>query len=138
MSDDEEVYEYDYGSDQDYSDDAMEDGGEEGNNGKIEKDPELYTEKAWEGISKLPQYAEKYKSQMVEAIHLLYALYDEGNEGLTQRILNKVDYDKSKFEKKIEEYVQKQPKVSDVSQKSIGRTLELVLIKAKSIFFDLN
>ena len=95
--------------------------------------PQIYTEKAWDAVSKVPQYADKYSNQMVEATHLLRALFDEGGEGLTQRILQKADIDKKILDKKLEDFMSKQPRVSDVSQKSIGRTFEQTLIKAGSL-----
>ena len=95
--------------------------------------PQLYTEKAWDAVSKVPQYADKYSNQMVEATHLLRALFDEGGEGLTQRILQKADFDKKILDNKLDEFMSKQPRVSNVSQKSIGRSLEQTLIKAGSL-----
>ena len=51
--------------------------------------PDLYTEKAWESIQKLPQYAESLEHQYVEPEVLLISLLDEGSGGLTHRILVK-------------------------------------------------
>lgn len=51
--------------------------------------PELYTEKAWENIAKLPGYGDKYGTQFLEATHILRSLLDDGPAGLAQRILFK-------------------------------------------------
>jgi len=101
--------------------------------------PQLYTERAWEGIAKLPQYGDQYQNQMLEATHLLKALLDEGGEGLTQRIFKKEEVDLQAVENSLESYMGRQPRISDTSQKSVGKSLEAALTKAgalKSEFGD--
>ncbi len=61
--------------------------------------PERYTEKAWNAISTLPAYAEKYNQQYAEATLVLKALLDDGPAGLTQRVLKKAGVDISSFER---------------------------------------
>ncbi|RYG69019.1 AAA family ATPase [archaeon] len=95
--------------------------------------PNLYTEKAWESVAKLPQYADQYSVQQLEAIHLVKALYDEGPEGLTRRILTKAGADNRQLESKLDELLTKLPRVSDTSTKSMGRTLQDCLNKASAI-----
>ena len=95
--------------------------------------PELYTESAWGCMAKLPQYCDMYSNQMVEATHLLKALLDEGADGLAQRVLQKAGLDATTVDSKLDAYMRKQPKVSDVSNKSMGRTLDAVLAKANII-----
>lgn len=85
--------------------------------------PNIYTEKAWDAIGKLPSYGDKYSTQNLEACHLLRALLDEGAAGLTQRILAKAGVETKTLDRKLEDYLSKQPKVSDTSSKSIGRTM---------------
>lgn len=89
--------------------------------------PNLYTERAWESISKLPQYGQKYSTQTLESTHLLRALFDEGAAGLTQRILSKAGIDVALFDKKLEDFLKKQPKVSDTSSQVMGQTLTACL-----------
>jgi hypothetical protein len=51
--------------------------------------PELYTENAYLSITRLPQYADKYKTQHIEATHILKSILEEGPTGLAQRALTK-------------------------------------------------
>lgn len=95
--------------------------------------PNIYTEKAWDSIAKLPQFADKYSTQNLEATHLLRSLIDEGPNGLAQRIISKAGVDPSLFEKKLEDYLLKQPKVSDTTNKIMGSTLMSCLSKASNI-----
>jgi hypothetical protein len=44
--------------------------------------PQIYTEKAWDAIAKLPAYAKKYSTQYAEASLVLRALLDDGPAGL--------------------------------------------------------
>ncbi|KAJ1428570.1 ClpB protein [Ochromonadaceae sp. CCMP2298] len=95
--------------------------------------PNLYTEKAWEAVSKLPQFADKYSAQTLEATHLLRALLDEGPAGLTQRILVKAGMDVVAVDTKLETYMNRQPKVSDTSTKIMGKSLQECLAKSLTI-----
>ena len=95
--------------------------------------PNGYTEKAWDSIAKLPQFADKYSTQYLEAVHLLRSLIDEGESGLAQRILAKAGIDCKLFEKKLEDYLQSQPRISDTSNKMMGQTLTNCLSKASAI-----
>jgi ATP-dependent Clp protease ATP-binding subunit ClpB len=98
--------------------------------------PQLYTERAWEGIAKLPQYGDQFQNQMLEATHLLKALLDEGGEGLTQRIFKKAEVDLQAVENSLESYMGRQPRISDTSQKSMGKSLEAALTKAGALKSD--
>lgn len=98
--------------------------------------PNLYTEKAWESIAKLPQYADKYSTQNLEATHLLKSLLDEGPSGLTQRILSKAGIDSKIVDSKLEDFLRKQPRVSDTSTKTMGRSLQDCLTKAINLRQD--
>ena len=87
------------------------------------QNPNTYTEKAWDAIAKLPQYGDKYSTQSLEATHLLRALLDEGPGGLTHRILAKAGVDVKAVDSKLEDHLSKQPRVSDVSTKIMGKSL---------------
>jgi ATP-dependent Clp protease ATP-binding subunit ClpB len=95
--------------------------------------PNSYTEKAWEAIQKLPQYGDKYSAQYVEAPILFKSLLDEGQGGLTQRILAKTGTNINVIDKTLEDYLNKQPKVSDTSQKALGKSMIDALNKAQQI-----
>lgn len=51
--------------------------------------PELYTENAFQSIVRLPQYADKYKTQYIEATHILKSILEEGPTGIAQRAIIK-------------------------------------------------
>ena len=92
--------------------------------------PNLYTEKAWDAVAKSPQYCEKYSTQYVEAPLLLKALLEEGPTGLTQRIMIKAGVDMKTFDTELEGYLLKQPKVSDTTNKMMGKSMEKCLTKS--------
>ena len=97
------------------------------------QDPNTYTEKAWDAISKLPQYGDRFSTQHLEATHLLHGLLDEGPGGLTQRILAKAGLDPNVVNTKLEQHLTKQPRVSDTTNKMMGQSLMTAL--ANSISF---
>lgn len=92
-----------------------------------------YTEKAWDCVAKLPQYADKYSTQYVEATHLLRAILDEGPAGLGQRILAKAGVDVKQIDSNLEQYLKRQPKISDTSNKAMGRTMMDCLTKSNGL-----
>lgn len=94
--------------------------------------PNLYTEKAWDSVAKLPQYGDEYNAQSLEAHHLFSSLVDEGEQGLAQRILAKANVDIPVLKSKLENYLRKQPKVSDTSNKVMGQSLLQSLTKSNS------
>lgn len=100
--------------------------------------PNLYTEKAWDAIAKLPQYADKYSTQYVEATHILRALLDEGPAGLAQRIIFKAGGDVKVLEKSLEEHFSKQPRISDTSTKAMGKSMTDCLTKANNFKRELG
>jgi ATP-dependent Clp protease ATP-binding subunit ClpB len=87
------------------------------------QNPNTYTEKAWDAVAKLPQYGDKYSTQSLEATHLLRGLLDEGPGGLAHRILSKAGVDAKVVDTKLEDHLSKQPRVSDVTSKIMGKTL---------------
>jgi len=101
--------------------------------------PNMYTEKAWQAVSNMPQYGDKYSTQTLEATHLLKALLDEGPSGLTQRILAKAGIDTNSFDQKLDSHLRSLPRVSDVSNKRLGQSALSSLMKSisfKSEFGD--
>mmetsp|Transcript_38586 Transcript_38586/g.49225 ORF Transcript_38586/g.49225 Transcript_38586/m.49225 type:complete len:958 (-) Transcript_38586:264-3137(-) len=96
-------------------------------------DPEAYTEKAFEAVSKLTKLADKAEVQIVESELLLKALLDEGPNGLAQRIIYKAGGDSAALIKELNEYIGKLPRVSDPSNKSMGSILNGVLAQALAL-----
>jgi ATP-dependent Clp protease ATP-binding subunit ClpB len=101
---------------------------------------EIYTEKAWDAIGKLPQYAEKYKQSFIEPELLLKSLLDEGPAGLVQRVFFKAGIDNTELDASLQKYIAKLPKIaSGPVGRSFGEQLMKVLIRAneyKSEFGD--
>jgi len=95
--------------------------------------PNLYTEKAWDSIAKLPQYAQRYSTQSLESVHLLRSLLDDGPGGLAQRIFVKAGVEVDIIDRKLEEFLKKQPKVSDTSNQVMGPTLLNCLQSCQSL-----
>eukprot|EP01035_Chromulina_nebulosa_P018228 gene18228-23897_t len=96
--------------------------------------PNIYTEKSWDSIAKLPQYATKYSVQFIESPLLLKALIDDGPGGLTQRIISKAGYDANKFDRRLEDYLKAQNKVTGSdSNKLAGKSLLDTITKASEL-----
>jgi ATP-dependent Clp protease ATP-binding subunit ClpB len=98
------------------------------------QNPNSYTEKAYDAIAKLPQYADKYSTQYVEAPLLLRSLLDD-KAGLGRRILDKAGVDGNAINTNLDAYLNKQPKVSGSGdmQKSFGRSAMDCLTQANTI-----
>jgi ATP-dependent Clp protease ATP-binding subunit ClpB len=100
--------------------------------------PNLYTEKAWDSVAKLPQYAEKYTIQYVEASLLLKSLLDDGPDGLAQRIISKAGGNAKKIDASLESHFKKQPKVVGADNKIMGKTMLECLTKANNFKIDMG
>ena len=100
--------------------------------------PQLYTEKAWDAIGKLPAYAKKYSTQSAEAALVLRALCDEGPSGLAQRVIKQAGVEYKNMDQKLEEALQKLPRTSnmDPSQVSMARSMSDCLSKAGQLRRD--
>ena len=100
--------------------------------------PQLYTEKAWDAIGKLPSYAKKYSTQSAEAALVLRALCDEGPSGLAQRVIKQAGVEYKAIDQKLEDALQKLPRTSniDTSQVSMGRSMSDCLSKAGQLRRD--
>eukprot|EP00922_Rhytidocystis_sp_ex-Travisia-forbesii_P049439 GHVS01073586.1.p1 GENE.GHVS01073586.1~~GHVS01073586.1.p1 ORF type:complete len:885 (-),score=147.73 GHVS01073586.1:851-3286(-) len=92
-----------------------------------------YTEKAWESMSQLNTIADRMQSGYVEAEMLLKALFDDGPDGLCQRILYKTGCDIDKLSVELSEHINSQPRMSMgfSEQKVLGKTLQNVLATAR-------
>ena len=100
--------------------------------------PQLYTEKAWESVGKLPGYAKKYNTQYAEASLLLRAILDEGPSGLAQRVIKQAGLEYNNVDSKLEEALAKLPKVASVDPTSVsmGRSMSDCLSKAGQLRRD--
>ncbi len=92
--------------------------------------PEKFTEKAWEAIVKTPDIAKQNQHQQIESEHLLKSLLEE--EGLAVSIFNKADVSITRLRDKIDEFINRQPKVKNVSESVyLGKSLDTLLDRAE-------
>jgi len=93
-------------------------------------DPNKFTEKAWEAIAKTPDVAKQNQHQQIETEHLLKALLEQ--DGLAISILNKAGVSVPKVRDKVDQYIQKQPKITNPSESIyLGRSLDKLLDNAE-------
>lgn len=100
-----------------------------------------YTETAWSSISALTKVADYYQSSNVEAPFLLDVMLNpskhnagENSEAATkvvEKALNKAGVNVKDLRSELESYLSRQVRVSDNSQKAMGRTLQKVLETAR-------
>ncbi|MFN3926043.1 MAG: ATP-dependent chaperone ClpB [Pseudanabaenaceae cyanobacterium] len=93
-------------------------------------DPNQFTEKAWEAIVKSQDVARRWQNQQLEAEHLLMAILAQ--EGLAKTILTALGIDINRWQRQLEEFAMRQPRVSKVEQLYLGRSLETWLDRADS------
>ncbi|MEY2985186.1 MAG: ClpB protein [Cyanobacteriota bacterium] len=92
--------------------------------------PNQFTEKAWEAIAKTPEVAKHHQQQQIETEHLLKALLEQG--GLAASIFNKAGVSVPRVRDKINDFIQKQPKLSNPSESIyLGRSLDKLLDNAE-------
>jgi len=101
--------------------------------GSSSLNPDLFTEKAWDAVARLPSLADENSAQMVESELLLKSLLNEGPQGLANRILYKAGADVPGLEAELDKYIASQPRVSDNSNKVMGSTLNKVMSTAQKI-----
>jgi ATP-dependent Clp protease ATP-binding subunit ClpB len=91
--------------------------------------PEQFTEKAFQAITNTLDVAKTAQQQQMESEHLLKALLEQ--DSLTTSILTKAGVDLSKFRQGLENYIQKQPKISGtISSVYLGRSVDALLDRA--------
>ena len=93
--------------------------------------PNQFTEKAWEAIARTPEIAKASHQQQLESEHLMKALLDQ--EGLATSIFNKLEVPVQRVRDMVEQFIQRQPKVSGSSESVyLGRSLDSLLDRAES------
>lgn len=93
-------------------------------------DPTKFTDKLWEAIVQSQDVARRYKNQQLEVEHLMISLLEE--EGLAKAIISRVGADPGLAFKKLEEFIKRQPKVSEATQLYLGRYLDALLDRAEA------
>lgn len=92
--------------------------------------PNQFTEKAWEAIVNTSEVAKKAKQQNLETEHLLQALLEQ--DGLATSIFTKAGIDVKKLLKRIEDFINRQPKLSRTDGSVyLGRSLDNLLDRAE-------
>jgi ATP-dependent Clp protease ATP-binding subunit ClpB len=92
--------------------------------------PNQFTEKAWAAIVRTPDIAKQNKHQQIESEHLMKSLIEE--DGLAASIFNKAGINLQRLRDKTEEFIQKQPKLSNVSDSVyLGRSLDTLFDRAE-------
>ena len=91
--------------------------------------PDRFTEKAWEAISRTPDIAKAAQQQKLESEHLFKSLLEQ--EGLASSILNRAGASVPKIRDRIEAFITKQPKISGSgSSIYLGQSLDTLLDRA--------
>ena len=93
--------------------------------------PQQFTEKAWQAVVKTPEIAKQNQNQQIESEHLLKALLEQ--EGLASSIFNKANVSVQKLRDRADEFIARQPKVSQTSDSIyLGRSLDVLLDRAEA------
>ncbi len=93
--------------------------------------PQQFTEKAWQAITHTLDVAKASQQQQMESEHLLKALIEQ--DGLATSIISKAGANLSQFRQGVENFIQKQPKVSGgISSVYLGRSVDTLLDRAEN------
>ncbi|MDJ0508820.1 MAG: ATP-dependent chaperone ClpB [Crocosphaera sp.] len=88
--------------------------------------PNQFTEKAWEAIVRTPDIAKQNSHQQIESEHLMKSLIEQ--EGLAASIFNKANISVPKLRDRTEDFIRRQPKVSNPGESVyLGRSLDSLL-----------
>ena len=91
--------------------------------------PQQFTEKAWQAITQTLDIAKASQHQQMESEHLLKALVEQ--DGLATSILSKAGVNLSQFRQGLDNYIDKQPKISGtISSVYLGRSIDTLLDRA--------
>ena len=104
-------------------------------------DESKYTEAAWSSIAALTKVADFYHASTVEAPFLLDVMLNptkhnagenaEAAKKVVEKALAKAGADVKDLRSELEKFLSKQARLSDYSQKELGRTLQKVLETAR-------
>ncbi len=92
--------------------------------------PNQFTEKAWEAIARTPDVVKQSQQQQIETEHLLKALLEQ--DGLAVSVLNKLGMNVQRVRDRLDDYINRQPKVSGSNQSVyFGRSADTLLDRAE-------
>ncbi|MFE1748446.1 ATP-dependent chaperone ClpB [Coleofasciculus sp. H7-2] len=93
--------------------------------------PNQFTEKAWEAITRTPDIVKSAQQQQIESEHLMKSLLEQ--EGLVSSILNKAGVNVPRVRERTEDFIKRQPKTSGSSTSVyVGRSLDSLLDRAEA------
>ncbi|MDX2096476.1 MAG: ATP-dependent chaperone ClpB [Leptolyngbyaceae cyanobacterium bins.59] len=93
--------------------------------------PNQFTEKAWEAITRTPDIVKQAQQQQIESEHLMRSLLEQ--DGLAISIFNKLEINAQRLRDRTEDFIRKQPKVSGSGTSVyLGRSLDTLLDRAEN------
>jgi ATP-dependent Clp protease ATP-binding subunit ClpB len=92
--------------------------------------PNQFTEKAWEAITRTPEVAKQVQQQQIESEHLMRSLLEQ--DGLATSVFNKLGVKVQQVRDRADEFIRKQPKVSGSSSSVyLGQSLDKLFDRAE-------
>ncbi|MGK7888789.1 MAG: ATP-dependent chaperone ClpB [Leptolyngbyaceae cyanobacterium] len=93
-------------------------------------DPKKFTEKAWQAINNSSDVVKQVQQQKVQSEHLMRSLLED--DGLASSVFNKLSINVQQARDYTNEFIAKQPKVSEASGSVyLGRSLDSLLDRAE-------
>ncbi len=90
-----------------------------------------FTEKAWEAVVRTPEIVKQAQQQQIESESLMMALLEQ--DGLASSIFNKAGVNVQRLRDRTEEFIKRQPKLSNPSSSVyLGRSLDTLLDRAEN------
>lgn len=94
--------------------------------------PNQFTEKAWEALSRTPEFVKAAQQQQLESEHLMKALLEQ-ESGLASSLFNKAGVTLAKLRDRTDEFISRQPKISGTGGNVyLGRSLDTLLDRAET------
>ncbi|NJK38066.1 MAG: ATP-dependent chaperone ClpB [Oscillatoriales cyanobacterium SM2_3_0] len=93
-------------------------------------DESKFTDKAWEAIVKSQDVAHRFQNQNLEVEHLVIALIEQN--GLANRILERIEVDPEQLTQQLEAFIRRQPKVGQFDSLYLGQGLDTLLDVAEA------
>lgn len=93
--------------------------------------PNQFTEKAWEAISRTPDIVKQSQQQQIESEHLMKALLEQ--EGLANILFAKANVNLRQLKDRTDDFINRQPKISGTGGSVyLGRSLDTLLDRAEA------
>jgi ATP-dependent Clp protease ATP-binding subunit ClpB len=99
-------------------------------------DPNKFTEIAWDAIVQSQDICRDFKHKNLEVEHLILALLEE--KTIATKIFEQAGLDINRLGKQVQMFVSRQPKMFDVDQLYLGRSLDLLLDRAENCRISWN